>query len=130
VSGTISPDLERFVVEYLPSIGHLEAMLHLHRDRAQWWTAEGLARVLGVSEPAANQILEELCSANLLAVRVGSALAYQYAPGSRELETVASELVEALRFARPRIYTLITSRSTQALRQFADAFRLRGRDRG
>jgi hypothetical protein len=127
VSSSITPVLEQFIVEHLRSLEHMEALLLLERDARQWWTADALAGFLGISPGMAEQILDELCSANLLNVRVASAVSYQFSPGSPEMSRLVLDLVEALRYARPRIYALITSRSSRALWEFADAFRWRRR---
>ena len=117
-------------MQHLPSIAHLEVLLWTREHRARWWDGESLASSLGVSAKLAERILEELCSASLLAVNVGSAVRYQFNPATPELETLVAEFVDACRQSRVRIYTLIASPTTRSLHDFADAFRFREKDRG
>lgn len=102
----------------------------IYRERTKWWTGEMLSGTVGTSAAAAERLLEDLCSAGLLNVRIASAVEYQYAPRSGETEALVTDLDQALRYARVRLYTLITSRSSRAVHDFADAFRFRGKKRG
>jgi hypothetical protein len=130
VAVDLPPALEQFILQNLRSLDHLEAFLAMYRDPSRWWTGEVLAQTIGTSVGAAEQILEELGSANLLKVQIASAVAYQYSPGSHVTEGLVRDLVHALRHSRVRIYTLITSRSARGLHEFADAFRFRSKKRG
>ena len=118
------------MLEKIRSLDHLDALLAMYREPTRWWTDEMLAETVGTSVGAAERLLEDLCSANLLRVRIASAVGYQYSPGSEETERLVVDLVHALRHARVRIYTLIASRSSRALHEFADAFRFRSGKRG
>jgi len=102
----------------------------MREHRGRWWNSLSLADYLGVSSSAADRILEELCSRSLLAVNVGSTVGYQFSPATPELEALVTEFVDAYRRARGRIHTLIASRRERSVRDFADAFRLRERNRG
>jgi hypothetical protein len=127
VPGEVPARVEQFVLQHLRSLEHLDALVAMHREPARWWTAAALADSVGTSVAAAEQILEDLCSANLLGVKVSSTVVYQFSPGSPELQPLVPELIDALRTARVRVYTLITSRAASAVRDFADAFRFKGR---
>ena len=128
--GDLPTALEHFVLQKLRSLDHLDALVAMYREPTKWWTGEMLAQSVGTSVGAAERLLDDLCSASLLKVRITSALMYQYSPASEEMERLVVDLVDALRHARVRIYTLITSRSSRALHEFADAFRFRSRERG
>jgi hypothetical protein len=123
--------LEHFVVSTFRSLAHLDAFWVIHRDPTRWWTCENLASAVGASVTTAEQILEDLCSANLLEVRLASAaVAYRFNPGSPDTEQRIAQLADALRSGRDRVYALVSSPSSRAMRDFADAFRLRARHRG
>jgi hypothetical protein len=128
--GDLPTALEHFVLQKLRSLDHLDALVAMYREPTKWWTGEMLAQSVGTSVGAAERLLDDLCSASLLKVRITSALMYQYSPASEEMERLVADLVDALRHARVRIYTLITSRSSRALHEFADAFRFRSGKRG
>lgn len=122
--------LEHFVLQKVRSLDHLDALLAMYREPTRWWTGDMLAETVGTPVDAAERLLEDLCSANFLRVRIASAVVYQYGPESEETERLVVDLVHALRHARVRIYTLLTSRSSRALHEFADAFRFRSGKRG
>lgn len=130
MAGDLAPHVERFVLQHLRSLEHLDAVLAMHREPERWWTDQSISDATGAPLHVAEQILEDLCSANLLNVRITSAVAYQFNPGSEDLKETVADVVDALRLGRTRVYTLITSRSSRALRDFADAFRLRRPNRG
>jgi hypothetical protein len=130
VAAEIPGDVAQFIQHTLPSPAHLEALAVMCGERARWWTGETLGRELRILTAAAEEVLEDLCSANLLEVQIASALAYRYTPGSAALKARAAAVVEALRYAPVQVYTLCGSPSVRAARQFADAFRLRRRSRG
>ena len=110
MAGDLPTALESFVLSNLRSLEHLDALLALYREPSRWWTGRTVSQAIGTSVPTADQILEDLCSANLLGVRVSSSIAYQFNPGSPEIQRLVTEFIEALRGGRQKISTLITDR--------------------
>ena len=98
--------------------------------RSRWFNAESLGGALGISAAIAEKVLEDLCSGSLLAVQVSSAVTYQFSPATPDLETLVSEFIDVLRRARVRVYGLIASPAARSVRDFADAFRFRDKNRG
>ena len=130
VAPEIPADVAQFIGHALPSPAHLEALSVMCSDPARWWTGETLGRELQVLTSTAENVLEDLCSANLLEVQIASAVAYRYKPGSPELEARAAAVIEALRRSRAHSYSLCGSRFVRVARQFADALRLKRRKGG
>ena len=126
----IPAHVQAFVLRHLRSVAHLEILLWMREHRGRWWNADSLASALGVAAPLSEKILEELCSANMLAVQVSSSISYQFSPATPALEALVTEFVEVLRQSRVRVYGLIASPSAHSVRDFADAFRFRDKDRG
>jgi hypothetical protein len=114
LGGVLSLALERFVLHHLHSIAHLDALVVLQREPRRWWTTDAIATAIGTSKLEAERILEDLCSSNLLAVSVASALIYQFNPGSVELECLVRELLEVHRGARAPVHSLIASRARRS----------------
>ena len=130
VPGELPATVEQFVLRHVRSLEHLDALVAIHREPARWWTAEALADSVGTSVGTAERILEDLCSANLLSVKVCSTVVYQLSPGSPALQRIVLELLDAFRTARVRVYSLITSPASSAVRDFADAFGFKGKRGG
>jgi hypothetical protein len=130
VPAEIPPHIQAFIARHVPSIDHLEVLLWTREHRDRWFNAEALGSALGLSVPLAERILEELCSRNLLAVQVASAVCYQFSPATSELETLVTEFIAVLRNSRVRVYGLIASPAARTARDFADAFRFRNKHRG
>jgi hypothetical protein len=80
-----APHVEAFVRRHCPSVAHLEALLWMREHGDRWWNADSLGDALGIAAPVADKVLEELCSGNLLAVRVSSAVSYRYNPATEAL---------------------------------------------
>jgi hypothetical protein len=117
------PDLvKEFVLRHIDSVAELEGLLLARSEIGRAWDASQLARRLYVTDHAAAEVLGALHRHGLMA-RDGER--FLYAPSS---ESVRSQ-VDALAAAYPRFLIPIThmihSKPRQALREFADAFRLR-----
>jgi hypothetical protein len=113
--------VREFVVRHLDSVAELEGLLLARSDRDTRWTAGALAERLYIGEPAAALVLAALSRRGLLSEERDGFL---YAPSSAELE----QAVEALASAYPRFLipiTLAIHSKPRALRDFAEAFRLR-----
>ena len=126
----IPPHIQAFILRHLPSVEHLEVLLWVREHRSRWWNADSLGSALGISGSVTEKILEELCSGNLLAVQVSSAVAYQFSPATPAVEALATEFVEVLRRSRVHVYGLIVSPAARGARDFADAFTFRDKNRG
>lgn len=87
-----SRSAERFVRDRVRSLLHLEILLLLRRDLRQWLHAPALAASLRVPAEVAERALEELAGANLVDVRIGSHLAFRFAPLDAGLLPVIDEI--------------------------------------
>jgi hypothetical protein len=125
VSPEIPPHIHAFVQRHLPSVAHLEVLLWMREHRLRWWNAGSLSASLGIPAPAAEKLLEELCSSSLLAVQVASAVSYQFSPATPALDALATEFVDLLRGSRAHVHGLLASPSARSARDFADAFKFR-----
>jgi hypothetical protein len=116
-------EVDRFLLERIETVPHLEALLLLWNSRPKMWSGGGIADALYVSQDAARQILEDLVRLNLIAVS-GSPPHWSYESEAARDRVVG--LVDlAYRRELIRITRLIHSKPSAAIREFARAFRLR-----
>ncbi len=118
-------DVYEFVLENIDSVPHLEALILLWNSRPVWWTSEELASRLYVPLEKVNHLLRDLARMQLVAESQSSPLKYSYLPKSEEQNDLLVSLDEAYRKDLVRISTLIHSKTSSGVREFARAFRLR-----
>jgi hypothetical protein len=111
-----------FVLRYLESVAELEGLLLMRIERSHTWNGSRLAARLYITDRAAEEVLDALHRHALLA-RVGDEFRYQ--PESAALEAAVDSVAASYpKFLLP-ITHLIHSKPRAALREFADAFKLR-----
>lgn len=127
--GEIPESLLRFIDANVESIDHLEILRVLGDDPDRSWSAENLAIECQVKATNLAANLAWLEKRGLLTTRKqGPGISIEFAPRTPEL---ADGLKRLLRFYQERPVTLIKmiyARSTDRLRAFADAFRLRAEE--
>src|SRR3712207_2263165 len=101
-SHVLSRPAEQLVLERIPSLLHLEALLALRRELRQWLDAPVLAAVLRVPAAVAERVLEDPGGANLVDVRIGSSLAFRFAPLDARVLPLIDEIA-AVRNADSRV---------------------------
>ena len=122
----IPPNIQRFILEKIESVGELEALLILWSDRDKRWNARSLSRQLYINENKTEQILGALVLKGLVSVEEKSIPEYSYGPGTPELD----DYVEALAKIYSRHIVPVTNliHSKPRIQGFADAFRFRKED--
>jgi hypothetical protein len=123
-----TPELRSFVWRCLETVEDVEVLVVLLQQRGRTWSAEAVGKALGLEPETAARRLEFLSTRNLLSVRVANDLLYQFNPGTEELETSTIALADLYRERRLAVIGLIAQRRSAAIRDFADAFRLRRRE--
>jgi predicted transcriptional regulator len=118
-------DVYEFILENIDSVPHLEALILLWNSRPVWWTSEELASRLYVPLDAVNRLLRDLARLELVAESKTPELKYSYLPKSKEQDELLSSLDNAYRKDMVRISTMIHSKTSSSIREFARAFRLR-----
>ena len=116
-------DLLEFIRETIRSVWALEIVLVLQRDRERTWTAQQIVDELRASLPLVADNLAVFETAGIV-LREGEG--FRYAPASRWLESLCSELVSAYRERPVTVINAIVSSSGDNLRALANAFRLKG----
>jgi hypothetical protein len=119
--------VQDLVARHVVSIETMQVLLTLHAAPDRAWTARDVAEATSLDDVSATRHLVLLRQHGLLSVELTDDASYRY-NASGELAGAVDSLAACLR-ARPlEVAALISSRSHQRLRLFADAFRIRGRD--
>ena len=118
----IVEEVDKFVLAYIESVPHLEALLLLWRSRPQVSTVEELAKALYLSPRQAEVIGHDLAREGL--VRSSEAgLAYVSEDAARD--GLVGALHDTYALETVRLSTLIHTRGSRAVRDFAQSFRLK-----
>ena len=115
--------VDRFILDRVESVPHLEALLLVWRARPQAWSAEAMARRLWVKPEVAKGILADWERDGLL-IRLSGEEKYVCQPDT-ETERLLEAVNESYRREMIRISNIIHSNASTAIREFARAFRLK-----
>ena len=121
-SDDIPDDLRNFIVTHINTIAHLEALLLLRGHRQEDWTSKACAQRLYIPEGHAAQVLHALNESGFLAVSEGR---YRFHCRNEELEQIVLRFADLHRQKLIAVTNLIHTNQNR-IRQFADAFKLRG----
>ena len=125
VPDALPSDVVQFVNDTIDSIEQLELLVMLIESSDRWWDAVSAGHALGVNPGAMRRDLERLATRNLLAVNLGNDVSYRFEPGSPSLRTTGEAFAAAFRRNPRALFRLAAQREKRAIRDFADAFRIR-----
>ena len=110
-------------MDRIDSVPHLEALLLIWRDRGQASSATKLAKQLWVTPDVAKKILQDLARDSFLDVesKTGEYI-YRTDPETDRLISLTNETYQRELI---RVSTMIHSKPSAAVREFARAFRLK-----
>jgi hypothetical protein len=117
----IRPQVDRFVVEEVDSVPHLEALLLLWNSRPKQWSPEDMGKALYLTSESTQSILQELANRKFVSME-GGRYAYQSDP---DRDRIIGALDQIYRREIIRISNMIHSKASPAVRAFARAFRLK-----
>lgn len=127
MSGTELPsEVRAFIVRHITSGAQLEILLLLHRDRARTWTAGAVGRELRIDAEQAAWSLSRLVADGLLAG--DDETGFRYEPRLRRKAAAVDGLAALYPTYRVAVISLIFSKPSGPMQDFADAFRLREED--
>jgi hypothetical protein len=112
-----------FVLDQIETVPHLEALLLLWNSRPQPWTVENLAKRLYVSTEIVDALLDDLVRRGLIVCVEGAPDGYRYESSSIAQDQLLSTLDLTYRRETVRISTMIHSKPSSSVRDFARAFR-------
>jgi len=127
VTGGIPEDVERLIASHIDSVEKLEVLLLLRGERDRHWTSDEVSRELRRNPSTVTRALGQLAGRGLLS---GSpAEGFRFEPAEPELEQQVTRLAETYAARRVSVIQLIVANPMDSVTTFADAFRLRRRDR-
>jgi hypothetical protein len=123
--GPLPEDVNQFILEEIDSVPHLEALLMIWNTRPKAWSVEGMAKALYVSPETAHKILQDVAQRGLIApVSAPSAVEqYGYQSQSADRDALLRAVESTYRRELVRVSTMIHSKASPAVREFARAFR-------
>ena len=124
-SSEISEDVRNFIVRRIDSVPHLEALLLLWELPSKRWAEAEIASRVYISRERAGLMLQDLVRHGLIACSSDSAGYFQYEPSWDEAR-VMPKVAATYRRQLVGVATLIHAKSSsEAVRQFAQAFKLK-----
>lgn len=125
----IPDDIRRFIVQCIPSVPFLEALLLLREDPDRTWDAAAVAARLYLDPRAADTLLDDLARAHFVTREASDARACRYAPRTAELAALVDALATVYRHHLIEVSTLIHSKGGRKAALFADALVWRKKER-
>ena len=116
-------DVYEYILEKIDSVPHLEAVILLWNSRPVGWTAEELASRIYVPTERTAEILQDLIRQQL--VQQTSPQRFSYLPRSEEQNEWMFRVDTAYRREIVRISTMLHSKASSSVREFARAFRFK-----
>jgi hypothetical protein len=118
-------DAYEFIVKYIDTVPHLEALVLLWNSRPVGWTSEELASRLYIPLEKVNTLLRDLVRLQIIVESQTSPPKYSYFPRSEEQNELMRRVDETYRRDLVRISTMIHSKASPSVLEFARAFRLK-----
>ena len=118
-------DAHRFIHENIDSVPQLEALILFWNSRPVGWTCEEMASRLYVPPEQVSALIRDLVRLHLVQEHPGAVVRYSYLPRSEEQNQMMSLVDDAYRRELVRISTMLHSKASSPVREFARAFRFR-----
>jgi len=114
-----------FILKKIESVPHLEALVLLWESRPKIWSATDLAARLYVDSDTARKLLQDLHRESLISTVADPVGQYSCQSADDKLDGMMSAVSETYRRETIRISTMLHSKGSSALRDFARAFRFK-----
>ena len=122
-------DVDRFILERIDSVSHLEALLLIWRSRPKRWSADELGARIYLRTDATRNILQDLARQQLIAIVPETDDQYFFETKSGDQDRLLGLVDDAYRKELVRVSTMIHSKAPSSVREFAKAFRfVKGKD--
>ena len=118
-------DPYEFIMGNIDSVPHLEALVLLWKSSPKKWSCDELASRLYIPSEKVSALLHDLVRLQLVSESHGSQHQYSYFPRSEDQDKMMLLVEEAYRRDLVRISTMIHSKTSSAVREFARAFRFK-----
>lgn len=120
-----SEQVDRFVVDEIDSVPHLEALLLLWRRAPNLLSVAEIAKQLYISPGQGASVIEDLLRRGLIARDQSGAAGFFYDMHSEERNRLLAAVDATYRRELIRISGIIHSKASPGVRAFANAFRFR-----
>ena len=117
--------VDRFILEQIDSVPHLEALLLLFNSRPKTWSTEEMAKSLYVRNEVASKILDSLLHRKLVVASHEKSDLFFYSSDDEVRNTMLQDVDAIYRKEVVRISSMIHSKASAGVRDFARAFRLK-----
>ncbi len=118
-------DVYEYILEKIDAVPHLEAVILLWNSRPVGWTPEELASRLYLPADKVIEILNELLRQQLVQQIPAPTPKYSYLPRNEEQDEWMYKVDNAYRRELVRISTMLHSKASPSVREFARAFRFK-----
>jgi len=119
----LNPDLQRFIARHIQSVEKLELLLLFFREPKRTWQTSEIVQQIQSSSASVSKKLDELVAGGFVAREKDGK--FRFAEKSPSIQTQVACLDQAYRQRRIKVIEGIFSKSTEELRAFSDAFKLR-----
>ena len=119
------PDPYQFIHENIDSVPHLESLILLWNSRPVGWTEEELASRLYIPPEQVKAVLRDLIRVQIAQEIPGFPPKFSYYSRSKEQDELMHQVDSAYRRDLVRISTMLHSKASSAVREFAKAFRFK-----
>jgi DNA-binding MarR family transcriptional regulator len=116
-------EVDSFILNEIESVPHIEALLILRNRRSESFSIEQIAAQLYIPPESAQNILQDLVRRALVTSLSEEDSRYQYS-SSPEREALMQEVEITYRRELVRVANMIHSKASNAVRDFARAFRI------
>jgi len=121
----LTPNVQRFVAQYIQSLEQLEVLALLFGEPSKEWTAQEVyGRIQSSAISIANQ-LEILRTQGFLEMKPGAPPRYRYKPSQEEIHVALLETIQTYQLRRVKVIEQIFKNDAGPIKGFADAFKFR-----
>jgi hypothetical protein len=117
--------VDRFILAEIDSVPHLEALLLLFNSRPKIWSIDEMGQALYVRNEVASKILESLVQRSLIAASPNILERFFYSQDEENRNQLLQDVDAVYRKEVVRISSMIHSKASAGLRDFARAFRIK-----
>ena len=124
----LPPFVLGFMASHIRSLEELQLLMALIQSPDRWWDANTAARELVMAPGVARRALDHFAASNLLDIRITGDVRYQFRPGTDDVRRAALACYDAYRADPLAMIQRVSAGTRGAIRDFADAFRIRRDD--
>ena len=118
-------EVYRFILNQIDSVPQMEALLLLWENRPKQWSENEIAARLYVGVDVVRNIMQELLRRRLIAASTDSPKLFWYETKPGDGDGVIEAVAATYRHNLVRVSTLIHTKASSAVRDFAQAFKFK-----